>query len=98
MDFLHKVIFVSKKLITEAGDVYFDNYFVTVKSVDDDLLVVVKADSAEENLPADEEFYSEAEPGIYELDNGAIHENPDYIGEFVIYENDIAYEKFKHEH
>lgn len=98
MDFLHKTIFVSKKLIMEDGKVYFDNYFVTVKSSDDDVLVVVKANGEEENLPASVDFYDEAEPGTYELDSGEVQEDPDYIGEFVIYENDIAYQKFQHEH
>lgn len=95
MDFLNKVIFVSKKLIMEDGKIYFDNYFVTVKSINDDALVVIKLNGEEENLPRDEDFYDQAEAGLYELDDGTSHEDPDYIGEFLIYENDQAYEKFK---
>lgn len=98
MDFINKVIFVSKKLIMEDGKIYFDNYFVTTKSVQDDVLVVIKANGEEENLPASEEFYDEADEGLYELDDGTSHEDPDYIAEFIIYENDVAYQKYKDEH
>lgn len=98
MDFLNKVIFISKKLIMEDGKIYFDNYFVTVKSISDDALVVIKLNGEEENLPKDEDFYDEADEGLYELDDGTSCEDPDYIGEFLIYENDVAYEKFKNEH
>ena len=95
MDFLNKVIFVSKKLIMEDGKIYFDNYFVTVKSINEDALVVIKPNGEEENLPISEDFYDEADEGFYELDDGTSHEDPDYIGEFLIYENDVAYEKYK---
>ena len=96
MDFLHKVIFVSKKLIKEDGKIYFDNYFVKVKSINDDALVVIKPDGEPENLPRDEDFYDEADEGLYELTDGTSQEDPDYIGEFIIYESDVAYEKFNH--
>lgn len=79
----------------EDGKIYFDNYFVTVKNITLDALVVVKANGDEENLPVDEDFYDEADEGLYELQDGSSHEDPDYIGEFIIYENDVAYEKFK---
>lgn len=82
----------------EDGKIYFDNYFVTVKSISDDALVVIKLNGEEENLPKDEDFYDEADEGLYELDDGTSCEDPDYIGEFLIYENDVAYEKFKNEH
>ena len=95
MDFINKVIFVSKKLIMDDGKIYFDNYFVTVKDITDDALVVVKADGEEENLPVSEDFYDEADEGLYELEDGTSQEDPDYIGEFIIYESDVAYEKFK---
>lgn len=95
MDFLNKIIFVSKKLIMEDGKVYFDNYFVTVKHINEDTLVVIKPDGEEENLPKGEDFYDEADEGLYELDDGSSYEDPDYIGEFIIYENDAAYQKFK---
>ena len=95
MDFLNKVIFVSKKLIMEDGKVFFDNYFVTVKNINDDVLVVSKSNGEEENLPSGEDFYEEAEEGLYELNDGTSHDSPDFIGEFLIYENDAAYEKFK---
>ncbi len=95
MEFLNKVIFVSKKLVMEDGKVYFDNYFAKVISIKPDALVVLKAGDEEENLPRDEDFYEIAEPGLYELDNGSSYEDPDFIGEFLIYENDAAYEKFK---
>jgi len=94
MKFANAVIFVSKKLIMEDGKKYFDNYFVTVKAVNDDALVVVKSNGEEENLPTGEEFYDEAEPGLYELADGTSYENPDYIAEFLIYENTAAYQKF----
>ena len=96
MDFLNKIIFVSKKLITEDGKVYFDNYFVTVKDINADALVVVKADGVEENLPTSEDFYDEADEGLYELTDGTTQKDPDFIGEFIIYESDVAYEKFNH--
>jgi hypothetical protein len=96
MDFLNKVIFVAKKLVMEDGKIYFDNYFVTVKSLNEDALVVIKANGDEENLPIDENFYEEAEEGLYELTDGTRQEDPDYIGEFIIYESDVAYEKFNH--
>ena len=97
MNFQNKVIFVSKKLIMEDGKQYFDNYFVNAKSVDGDTLVVVKLNGEEENLPASEDFYDEADEGLYELDDGTSHENPDYIGEFIIYENDATYQNIIHE-
>ena len=81
----------------EDGKQYFDNYFVNVKSIDGDTLVVVKPNGEEENLPASEDFYDEADEGLYELYDGTSHENPDYIGEFIIYENDAAYQKYQHE-
>ena len=96
MDFLNKVIFVSKKLIKEDGKIYFDNYFVKVQSINDDALVVIKPDGEPENLPRDEDFYDEADEGLYELTDGTSQEDPDYIGEFIIYESDVAYEKFNH--
>jgi len=95
MDFLSKTIFVSKKLIMEDGKIYFDNYFVTVKAVNDDALIVMKSNGEVENLPPSEDFYGEADEGLYELNDGASQEDPDYIGEFIIYENDVAYGKFK---
>jgi hypothetical protein len=95
MDFLHKVIFVCKKLIQEDGKVYFDNYFVRVQSISSEAIVVVKPDGELENLPTDADFYQEAEAGDYELADGSRHEDPDYIGEFIIYQNAAAYEKFK---
>ena len=94
MDFLNKVIFVSKKLIMEDGKIYFDNYFVTVKAVNDDALVVIKPNGEEENLPPSEDFYDEADEGLYELDDGTSQEDPDYIGEFIIYENITAFAVF----
>jgi hypothetical protein len=95
MEFLNKVIFVSKKLIMETGQVYFDNYFATVTGVNDDAIVVQKADGDLENLPRDEDFYEPADQGLYELQDGSSQEDPDYIAEFLIFENDVAYEKFK---
>jgi hypothetical protein len=95
MDFIDKVIFVSKKLVMEDGKVYFDNYFVRVKAINDEALVVTKEDGQEENLPTDEDFYEPAEPGLYELDTGTQCEDPDYIAEFLIFENETAHEKFK---
>lgn len=82
----------------EDGKIYFDNYFVSVKSIDGDALIVIKPNGEEENLPKGEDFYDEADEGLYELDDGTSCEDPDYIGEFVIYENHTAYEKFKDEH
>ncbi|RYY77189.1 MAG: hypothetical protein EOO52_06845 [Gammaproteobacteria bacterium] len=98
MDFLNKIIFVSKKLIMEDGKIYFDNYFVKVESINDDAMVVLKPDGEKENLPKDEDFYDEADEGLYELTDGSSFEDPDYIGEFLIYENDQAYEKYKDMH
>jgi len=98
MEFLNKTIFVSKKLIMEDGKVYFDNFFAQVKEVNQDALVVVKDEGELENLPLDEDYYEEAEPGLYELENGTSCEDPDYIAEFLIFESDVAYEKFKDEH
>lgn len=95
MNFDNKVIFISKKLIMEDGKQYFDNYFATVKSVSQEAIVVIKPDGEEENLPSGEEFYDKAEPGLYELTDGSSYEDPDYIAEFLIYENDTAYQKFK---
>ena len=46
-------------------------------------------------MPPSEDFYDEADEGLYELDDGTSQEDPDYIGEFIIYENDVAYEKYK---
>ena len=95
MVFLNKTLFVSKKLITEDGRIYFDNFFARVTDVTEEAVIVVKAEGEFENLPLDEDFYEEAEPGLYELENGSSCEDPDYIAEFVIFENDAAYEKFK---
>ena len=95
MDFLNKTIFVSKKLIMEDGKIYFDNYFVTVKSINDEAIIVIKANGEEENLPVSEDFYDEADEGLSELTDGTSMEDPDYIGEFIIYENDSAYQKYK---
>lgn len=95
MDLLDKVIFVAKKLVMEDGKVYFDNYFVRVKDINDDAIVVTKANGEEENLPTDRDFYEVAEPGLYELADGSSCEDPDYLAEFLIFENDNAYEKFK---
>jgi hypothetical protein len=95
MDFLNKTIFISKKLVQEDGKVFFDNYFVRIQSINEDALVGVKPDGELENFPIDEDFYEEAEEGLYELADGSSQENPDYIGEFIIYENNTAYEKFK---
>jgi hypothetical protein len=95
MDYLHKVIFVAKKLIMEDGKIYFDNYFVTVSEIAQDALVVTKANGEKENLPNSDDFYEAAEEGHYELSDGSSYENPDYIGEFIIYESDLAYEKFR---
>ncbi len=95
MDLVDKIIFVSKKLVMENGKVYFDNYFVRVKELNDEAIVVVKSSGEEENLPLDEDYYEQAEPGLYELDDGTSCENPDYIAEFLIFENDTAYDKFK---
>ena len=95
MDLIDKIIFVSKKLIMEDGKVYFDNYFVRTKAINEEALVVVKANGEEENLPLDQDFYEQAEPGLYELDDGTQCEDPDYIAEFLIFENDETYEKFK---
>lgn len=95
MEFLDKVIFVSKKLIMEDGKIYFDNFFATVKEINDDAIVVIKGDGELENLPLDEDYYESAEPGLYELENGTSCEDPDYLAEFLIFENEQAYEKFK---
>lgn len=95
MDFLNKTIFVSKKLVMEDGKVYFDNFFAQVDSINDDAIVVKKADGELENLPRDEDFYEQAEEGLYELTDGSSCEDPDYIAEFLIFENDVAYEKYK---
>lgn len=92
---LNKIIFVAKKLIMENGQVYFDNYFATVDSINQDAIVVKKADGELENLPTDEDYYEPAEEGLYELADGNSQENPDYIAEFLIFENDAAYEKYK---
>lgn len=79
----------------EDGKQYYDNYFARVKTVSLEAIVVIKPDGEEENLPSDEAFYDEAEPGHYELTDGSSCEDPDYIAEFLIYENDTAYQKFK---
>ena len=95
MDLLNKTLFVSKKLITENGRVYFDNFFAQVKDITEEAVIIVKAGGELENLPLDEDFYEKAEPGLYELEDGTSCEDPDCIAEFVIFENDTAYEKFK---
>lgn len=95
MEFLNKTLFVSKKLVMEDGKVYFDNYFATVERIDADALIVKKSDGELENLPSDTDYYEEADEGLYELQDGSSCEDPDYIAEFLIFENDQAYEKFK---
>lgn len=90
----NNVIFIAKKLIMEDGKQFFDNYFAIVKAITNEAVVVEKSDGEQENLPTGEEFYTKAEPGVYELENGTLHEDPDYIAEFIIYESDAAYQKF----
>ena len=90
-----KVILVSKRKILESGEELFDTYFGKVKSYNDNTIIVLRPNGEDESLPYDEDFYQPAEEGFYELNDGSTCEDPDYIGEFVVYENDAAYEKYQ---
>lgn len=96
LDLKNKVILVSKKIITESGDAFFDTYFGTVLSYDTNTVVVTKTNGQKEHLPYGEDMYKEAEVGFYELKDGSTYENPSYIAEFVVYETKTAYEKYAH--
>jgi len=91
----NKVILVSKRKIDVTGKESFDTYFGQVKTYSDNTVIVIRQNGEEESLPYGDDLYEKAEEGIYELNDGTTCEDPDFIVEFVVYENDEAYEKFK---
>jgi len=95
LDLYEKVILVSKRKISNLGEESFDTYFGKVSTFNSNTVVVVKNDGEKEDLPYDEDFYEEAEEGFYELKDGSTHEDPDFIAEFVVWESDEAYQKYK---
>ncbi len=90
----NKVILVSKRKIMESGEELFDTYFGKVVSYNENTIVVTRPSGEEESIPYGEEFYEEAKEGLYELKDGSTCEDPNYIGKFVVYENDAAYENY----
>ncbi|CAH0535401.1 hypothetical protein VST7929_02974 [Vibrio stylophorae] len=95
LDLHEKIILVSKRKISNSGEESFDTYFAKVSTFNSNTVVVVKRNGEDESLPYDEDFYEEAEKGFYELQDGSTHEDPDFIAEFVVWESDEAYHKYK---
>ncbi len=90
-----KVILVSKRKIDNEGIESFDTYFGKVKIFNENTVVVSKQNGDEESIPYDDDFYSPAEEGYYELNDGSTFENPDYIAEFVVFQSAEARQKYK---
>lgn len=78
----------------ESGDEVFDTYFGRVTTYNENTIVVERPSGKLESIPYGEEYYEVAEKGFYELKDGSTCEDPDFIGEFVVYENDTAYQKY----
>ena len=98
MSSVGKVILISKRFIFEDGKEESEAYFVKVLNSKDNELIALRLDtSKEERLPPfGDDFYIEAKEGFYELESGQTYENPDYIGEFVVYKSEEAFKKYSY--
>ena len=89
-----RVILVSKRIL-KNGEESYDTYFGKVIHSDENEMIVEKQNGETEDIPPfDEEWYRPAEEGVYELDDGSVYENPDYIGEFLVHESKEAWEEY----
>lgn len=95
IDLQDNVILVSKSKISNSDEKLFDTYFGKVSAFNTNTVVVIRPSGAEESLPYGEDLYELAEEGIYELNDGSIYEDPDWVAEFVVWEGDEAYQKYK---
>ncbi|MDH3460760.1 MAG: hypothetical protein OEM00_07230 [Burkholderiaceae bacterium] len=95
IDLSNKVVLVSKRIIKDDGAEFFDTFFGTVKSYNENTVILTKQTGHEVSIPNSEELYEVAEEGFYELNDGSTYENPDLIAQFVVYQSNEAYEKFK---
>jgi len=86
LDLKGKVILVSKRVINKDKSEYFDTFFGRVISNDSSKIIIKKQNNEEVSIPPySDDLYQIAEEGFYELEDGSIYENPDYIGEFIVY-------------
>lgn len=84
-----KTVLVSLTCMNDFGDLEAFEQFVgeILRVTNDDGLVLLRADSAEEfSLPPDLDHYLAAKPGDYKLaESDVIVSNPDYLVEWDIY-------------
>jgi hypothetical protein len=98
INLINKTILVSKRVIDNEGIEHFDTFFGTVQKANENTVVVIKVNGQEELIPYDEEVYESAEEGLYELCDGSVCENPDFIAEFLVYQSEEAYKKYQNKH
>jgi hypothetical protein len=96
LDLKDKVILVSKRMIAEDGSEAQDVYFGRVVAFNENAVKVEKQNGGNETLPYIEDAYEPAQEGFYELEDGSVYDNPDYIAEFVRYEDEAAFDKHGH--
>jgi len=94
LDLKNKVVLVSKRKINDEGEESFDTYFGTVKSCNENTVIVIKTNGDNESLPYGDDLYEEAEEGFYELEDGSTFDNPNFIAEFVVYQSEEARQKY----
>ena len=89
----NKIILVEITTVDANGRNSLDIFFGKVKSANKNTVVVYRPDYTEIELPYDESLYMEADEGVYELEDGSIQENPDYIARILSYENMSVFEQ-----
>ena len=95
IDLAGKTILVSKRHISDVGVESFDSFFGSVFSFNENRVIVHRENKEKVSLPYDEKMYIIAEPGFYVLEDGSMHENPDFISEWVEFESEEASIKYE---
>ncbi|WP_041531232.1 hypothetical protein [Syntrophotalea carbinolica] len=96
LDLDGKTILVSLRKINDEGQQSFDTFFGKVLCFNDNTVLVSRPCGAEQSLPYDEDFYEEAEPGLYELDDGTTYEDPDFIAQWTVFQSEKARVQYHH--
>lgn len=95
IDLQNKVLLVSLKHIDENGNINFDTFFGLVNSFNNNTVVVDKVGGGQVDLSYADHYFKPAMDEWYELKNGDWSDEVDFIAQFDVFKNDLAYERYR---
>ncbi len=88
-------ILVSTRKIAADGSESHDAFFGRVLRFNENTVIVLKLTGGEFSMPYDEGVIRAADPGFYELDDGEVFDNPNFIAEWVVYESENTWNTYR---